>query len=176
MPSTPTSKSGDDTPEKGASTASERTEYEKMVLEDVPWWRNLLSPFFTLILLAGFLVLPGSFSTLETIEIPPGNLRKVLHAIENLPLYVPPLPTHPPPSNQKKTTLRCFSDVWGSTNRLVIAYCFCALGGGGMCLLWWLQRHNCVWLLSHIFVPGMLSGLSGLVSSLVSVYATHQGI
>ena len=39
-----------------------------------------------------------------------------------------------------------------------------------MLLLWWRWSHNYVWLLNSIFVPGMLNGLSGVISTLASVY------
>ena len=175
MRPTPTPQPENGTPEMDNFPATgpplcELTPYEKLLLKQAPWWQNNLSPFFTWILLAGFLVLPGSFSTLETIETSSGNIKKVLHAIENLPLYVPSF------ESEKKTTFRCFSNVWGSTNRLVIAYGCCAFGVCGMCFLWWCQSDNCVWLLRHVFIPGMLNGLSGLVSTLINVYATHNGV
>jgi hypothetical protein len=45
-----------------------------------------------------------------------------------------------------------------------------------MCFLWRHQSHNYVWLLSHIFIPGFLSGLSGLITTFVNVYATQDGV
>lgn len=41
-----------------------------------------------------------------------------------------------------------------------------------MCYLWWLQGHNYVWLISNIFFPAALNGLSGVISALVNVYTT----
>lgn len=55
-------------------------------------WNYIFASIFTWILLAGFLVLPSSFSELESIETNSGELRKVLQAIRNLPLYVPSPP------------------------------------------------------------------------------------
>jgi hypothetical protein len=68
------------------------TQYEEMVLQGldmIPLWNNVLASFFTWILLAGFLVLPASFSSLDSVMTSSGNLKKVLHAVRNLPLYVP---------------------------------------------------------------------------------------
>jgi hypothetical protein len=59
-----------------------------MVFEDVPRTHNLLSGLFTWILLAGFVVLPGTFSTLEGIQSNSGEFEKVLHTIHHLPLCV----------------------------------------------------------------------------------------
>jgi hypothetical protein len=59
-----------------------------MVFEDVPRTHNLLSGLFTWILLAGFVVLPGTFSTLEGIQSKSGEFEKVLHTIRNLPLLI----------------------------------------------------------------------------------------
>jgi len=51
-------------------------------------WNCIFANIFTWILLAGFLVLPSSFSKLESIEINSGEFKKVLQAIRNLPLLV----------------------------------------------------------------------------------------
>jgi hypothetical protein len=59
-----------------------------MVFEEVPRTHNLLSGLFTWILLAGFVVLPGTFSALEGIQSNSGEFEKVLHTIRHLPLYV----------------------------------------------------------------------------------------
>lgn len=65
-----------------------RTKLETMKLEQFSVWSYISANFFTWILLAGFLVLPSSFSSLEDIETNSGELRKVLQAIRNIPLYV----------------------------------------------------------------------------------------
>ena len=65
-----------------------QSQYTDMVFEEVPRTHNLLSGLFTWILLAGFVVLPGTFSTLEGIQSNSGEFEKVLHTIRHLPLYV----------------------------------------------------------------------------------------
>ena len=45
-----------------------------------------------------------------------------------------------------------------------------------MLLLWWRWAHNYVWLLNSIFVPGMLNGLSGVISTFASVYGVQNGV
>jgi hypothetical protein len=77
--------------------------YDDMVLatEHVPFWNNILAGFFSWLLLAGFLVLPGSFSSLDKIPTSSGTTRKVIHAVRNLPLYVPSSHSPPPLSTSK---------------------------------------------------------------------------
>lgn len=65
-----------------------QSQYTDMVFEEVPRTHNLLSGLFTWILLAGFVVLPGTFSALEGIQSNSGEFEKVLHTIRHLPLYV----------------------------------------------------------------------------------------
>ena len=50
-----------------------------------------------------------------------------------------------------------------------------ALGGIGMCYLWWCHGTNYAWLVNSIFVPGWLSGLSGLISTFMDIYANKNG-
>jgi len=57
-----------------------------MLLKDVSIWHNILAIFFTWIVLAGFLFLPGSFGTLSKLQINNQEYREVLSAIQHLPL------------------------------------------------------------------------------------------
>ena len=59
-------------------------------------------------------------------------------------------------------------------NRFVVAYCICAISTAVLLWLWMRQWSNYVWLLRNIFVPGMFNGLSGLITTFVSVYATQE--
>ena len=49
------------------------------------------------------------------------------------------------------------------------------LGAIGMCYLWWCHGTNYAWLVDSIFIPGWLSGLSGLISTFVDIYANKNG-
>ena len=69
-----------------------QSRYTDMVFEEVPRTHNLLSGLFTWILLAGFVVLPGTFSTLEGLQTTSGEFQKVLLKIHHLPLCVHPFP------------------------------------------------------------------------------------
>ena len=59
---------------------------------------------------------------------------------------------------------------------MVVAYGCCGVGACGMCLFWWRWSHNYVWLLNSIFIPGMLNGLSGLLSTFASIYGAQKGV
>jgi hypothetical protein len=65
-----------------------QSRYTDMVFEEVPRTHNLLSGLFTWVLLAGFVVLPGTFSTLEGFQSTSGEFQKVLRSIHHLPLCV----------------------------------------------------------------------------------------
>ncbi len=58
---------------------------------------------------------------------------------------------------------------------MTVAFGCCAIGALGMLLLWWRWAHNYVWLLNSIFVPGLLNGLSGLISTFASLYGIQKG-
>ena len=60
----------------------------EMELEKFPVWGNISAGISTWILLAGFLVLPSSFSSLGETETNSGEPRKVSQTIRNTPLYV----------------------------------------------------------------------------------------
>ena len=66
-----------------------RSSYMNMKLEEVPRLDCILSFIFTWLLLAGFVVLPGTFNTLEGIQSGSTRVERVLHTIQHLPLYVP---------------------------------------------------------------------------------------
>jgi len=116
----------------------------KMLLKDVSIWHNILAIFFTWIVLAGFLFLPGSFGTLLKLQIHVKEYKNVLSAVQNLPLFV-------------------------------VGFSCSAIGGIGMCYLWWCHGTNYAWLVNSIFVPGLLSGISGLISTFVDIYTNKDG-
>ena len=58
---------------------------------------------------------------------------------------------------------------------LVIAVVATGAGTGGLICLAIRWRHNYVWLLNRIYLPGALNGLAGLVLTLTLVYSQHRG-
>ena len=68
------------------------------------------------------------------------------------------------------------SNSCGSTHRFVVGFSCSAIGGIGMCYLWLRHHDNYAWLINSIFLPGLLGGISGLISTLVDIYANKGGM
>lgn len=102
-------------------------DYDRMCKEsnNIPLLHNMLASFFAWILLAGFIVSPGTFTKLRTATTsatdggPAG--RVVQAAVQNVPL-------------------------------IYVALVCCLAGAGGMYWLWRKWNRNYQWLLSHIFM------------------------
>jgi hypothetical protein len=95
-------------------------------LDNIPRLHNILAAVFTWILLAGFLVIPGTFTSFKnSAAFKDGNSNAVegtiLHSIANIGL------------------------VW-------VSGAFCVIGAVGCCWLWFLWRENYVWLINKIFL------------------------
>lgn len=120
-----------------------------LAMDTIPRLHNILIAFFSWILLAGFVIFPGTFTSLSTLENRPSVTSNeaasaILHTVKNIPL-------------------------------LVIAGACCGIGAAGMVWLWWKWRDNYVWLLNRIFLPGCLNSLAGLISTLINVYTQQDG-
>ena len=106
---------------------SVQTRYMDMLLamDTIPRLHNILSSFFTWILLAGFIIFPGTFTTISSLDSQaiPGNhtASTIIASVKNIPL-------------------------------LVIAGVCAGIGAVGMVWLWWRWRQNYVWLLNKIFL------------------------
>ncbi len=75
-----------------------QTEYADMIIEAndaIPFRINIMTCVFMYIILAGFLVLPSSFPTIETDVEGSNKLSQVVHFARNVPLYVPFFPLVP---------------------------------------------------------------------------------
>ncbi|KAG5645693.1 hypothetical protein DXG03_005531 [Asterophora parasitica] len=125
------------------------TQYMKMLLalDDIPRLHNMLAAFFTWILLAGFVLFPGTFTSLKNAQgsFPGGQVgQQVLDAVSHVPLFV-------------------------------IAWVCCGIGAGGMIYLWWRWMNNYIWLVNKIFLPGLLNSLAGLISTLANIYGVQHG-
>ena len=107
------------------------TDYDHMCKESnkIPKLHNILAYFFTWILLAGFIVFPGTFTRLRTatsLTTEAGRAGQVVQAaVQNVQL-------------------------------IYIAAICCFVGAAGMCRLWWIWDRNYEWLLNHIFMWGVL--------------------
>ncbi|TVY31537.1 hypothetical protein LSUB1_G008749, partial [Lachnellula subtilissima] len=130
---------------------SVQTRYMAMLLalDTIPRLHNILASFFTWILLAGFVIFPGTFTSLQTLS-----------------------PTSP------ALTSSTASHILSSTKHiplLIIASTSSILGALGMLYLWFAHKDNPVWLLNRIFLPGCLNSFAGFISTLVNVYSQQGG-
>jgi hypothetical protein len=116
---------GDDNAPLVEQTPSSSTRYIEMLLQldKIPKLHNFLASLFTWLLLAGYMILPGAFTSIRNSRtLAAGNAGKVVvKAAQNLPL------------------------------RVVGGFCFAA-GTIGMFCLWWRWQVNYVWLINRIFL------------------------
>ncbi|KAF8201176.1 hypothetical protein K438DRAFT_1582091 [Mycena galopus ATCC 62051] len=69
---------------------SQNTRYMNMLLalDGIPRLHNMLAAFFTWILLAGFILLPGTFTNLQSKEGTNGDETELIDAVQHVPLFV----------------------------------------------------------------------------------------
>ncbi|KAE8386944.1 hypothetical protein BDV23DRAFT_196094 [Aspergillus alliaceus] len=128
------------------------TRYESMLRElaDIHWSFNFLSSFAGWILLAGYLVIPGTFTTLQRSDTMKNGLagnnaeRAILDTIQNPPL-------------------------------VGIACSLLAIGAGLMAFLFLRWRHNYLWLINRLFIPTSLNAAAGLLTTMVNIYTAKDG-
>lgn len=98
-----------------------------MLLDEVPWYLNLLAEFAHWALLAGYLVIPGTFTSLQksdTLEESLGKTKAgkvILNTIQNPPL-------------------------------VAIAVILFALGAVLIAWLFWERKANYIWLVNRLFM------------------------
>ncbi|OBT39560.1 hypothetical protein VE00_09471 [Pseudogymnoascus sp. WSF 3629] len=118
-------------------------------LDAIPMMHNLLAGFFSWLLLAGYMVLPGTFASMRSSQSVKDSANKagklVLKVVDNVPL------------------------LW-------IGGICCLIGAAGMFCLSWIWSGNYDWLLTRIIIPGVLHSTAGLITTLISVYTAHGGI
>lgn len=141
----------DPKPLKRSDTTHSR--YVQMLLDqdDIPTLHNVLASFFVWLLLAGFLVFPGTFTSIKhSIEAKGDDewggkaTETIVKSVKNIPL-------------------------------LVIAAVACGVSVVGVASLALRHLDNYVWLLNKLFVPGIANCLAGLISTLVGVYSQQHG-
>jgi hypothetical protein len=126
-----------------------RTRYMQMLLDldAVPKWHNLAVAISAWIILAGFVIFPGTFTSIQSIDEEDqsfnGVEKWVLSRVKNLPL-------------------------------LVVAGVCCGIGAIGMIGFWIRWRRNYVWVCNRVFLPGTLNSLAGLLSTIVNVYTAQN--
>ncbi|KAF8634751.1 hypothetical protein AX15_000717 [Amanita polypyramis BW_CC] len=136
---------------EGPEVPSTVTQYMNMLLavDKIPPIHNIAASFFTWILLAGFVLFPGTFNSLRNSGSTSSNVtgqlaNEVLNVVNHVSLFV-------------------------------IAFLCCGIGTAGMGYLWWRWMNNYVWLVNKIFLPGLFNSLAGLISTISSVYGAQQG-
>ena len=113
-------------PQLLARMPSVQTRYMGMLLhlDSIPRLHNILAALFTWILLAGFLVIPGTYTSFKNHT---DNSKSdavedaIVHSVSHIGL------------------------VW-------VSGAFCIIGAVGCCWLWFLWRKNYVWLINRIFL------------------------
>ena len=117
-------------------------------LDAVSPLHNILASLSVWILLAGYIVFPATFNSLQKASYDANADTKLkseaLQTARNLPL-------------------------------LYVAAVACGIGIAGCVWLWWTHRKNYVWVINRIFLPSLLNSVAGLVSTLVNVYSAQDG-
>jgi hypothetical protein len=103
--------------------------YVRMLLQldRIPGLHNVLASLFTWLLLAGYIVFPGTFTSLRR-----------SNAIKNA-------------ANRDKTEQFILDTVQNVPLLWVAAIC-CVIGASGISWLWWRWNENFVWLVNRIFL------------------------
>ncbi|KAL4927718.1 uncharacterized protein BDV17DRAFT_299032 [Aspergillus undulatus] len=140
------------TPSRSNTTLTVETEYVRMLLElqDIHWGYNALAGFAGWTLLAGYLVIPGTFTSLQNSDSLQDKAAQdnvgsaVLKTIQNPPL-------------------------------VGIAWTFLGVGAGTMGLLFHKWRHNYLWLINRLFIPTLLNTAAGLLTTIINIYTAKDG-
>ncbi|KAL4935806.1 hypothetical protein BDV06DRAFT_217144 [Aspergillus oleicola] len=128
------------------------TWYMQMLLDldCTPWYYNIASGAANWVLLAGYLVIPGTFTSLQKSDSLNNNLnttqtgQAIVATVQNPPL-------------------------------LVIACSFLGVGAASVTWLFRVRRDNYIWLVSRIFIPNCLNSLAGLLTTIVNIYTAKNG-
>ncbi|KAK0386460.1 hypothetical protein NLU13_6296 [Sarocladium strictum] len=142
-----------DRPKPLGRNDTNHSHYVNMLLsqDEIPKWHTIVAAICVWLLLAGFLVFPGTFTSLqETVDDSDNDNAStkageaILGTVKNIPL-------------------------------LVIGAVACGISAVGMLALLVRHRVNFVWLLNRLLIPGMANSLAGLISTLVGVYTQQRG-
>ncbi|GIJ89517.1 hypothetical protein Asppvi_008459 [Aspergillus pseudoviridinutans] len=136
----------------GTETTTGHSRYIQMLLQvqDMPWVYNVIASVAHWVLLAGYLVVPGTFTSLQRSDkieqalADNGAGKAILGTIQNPPL-------------------------------LVIACVLSAMGAALLAWLSWEWRENYIWLVSRIFTPVAMNAAAGLATTLINIYTARSG-
>ncbi|KAJ2971276.1 hypothetical protein NQ176_g7771 [Zarea fungicola] len=128
--------------------------YVQMLLDqdNVAKTHNILAAFFVWLLLASFIVFPGTFTTIKkSIEdndngkLPSKAAESIFKSVKNIPL-------------------------------LALAAIMCSISVMGIAGLALRHMKNYVWILNKLFLPGLANCTAGLISTLIGVYTQQKGV
>ncbi|KAK7594586.1 hypothetical protein V3481_005595 [Fusarium oxysporum f. sp. vasinfectum] len=124
------------------------TPYNAMIVESHEELRlySVLAAVFNWLFLAGFVVFPGTFTSL-------GKAAAL----------------------SESKTGRAVQKVMHHTPLIVIGCLCCFLGSIGIGWIAWKRKRNHVWLNDHIFMPGLLNSMVALLMSLTNIYTAQRG-
>ncbi|TPX15700.1 uncharacterized protein E0L32_000034 [Thyridium curvatum] len=127
------------------------TKYMSMLLalDRIPRLHNIIASLLTWILLAGFIISAGALNS------------------------IPKSSDDASTQNDSGSNLRLAAA--NSTPFIIVGVLFCSMGGLGMFCLALRWRHNYIWLLNKLYMPGILNGIAGLLSTLTIVYSQQRG-
>ncbi|KAH8799660.1 hypothetical protein F5884DRAFT_905171 [Xylogone sp. PMI_703] len=129
-------------------TDSPYTPYMNILKEanEAPAWDNLRAALFSWLTLAGYVVFPGAFTSLK-------NSQALVASSSG----------------------KIIQDTIKNTPFQVIAGLCCFFGMAGTSWLWYIWRNNIIWLIKHVFLPGLAHSLIGLITTLINVYTAQGG-
>ena len=143
-------------PGGGGYTSSEdaRKPYANLLLslDKIPRAHHILASVFVWVLLAGFVVIPGSFTSAkrkqdgDTVQVPVGGAGGSKLALT--------------PANTAAMVVGLLCIVAGT------------FGSAWLALRW---RRNYIWLLNKLYAPLILNALAGLLATVSSVYTQQAG-
>ncbi|KAI8717987.1 hypothetical protein NCS52_00876200 [Fusarium sp. LHS14.1] len=135
-------------PGTGAQHAERLTPYKAMIVQahEVPSAYCILAAVANWLFLAGFVVFPGTFTTIsQATALGDSQAGRVVQHA------VQNMPL------------------------LVVGSLCCFIGGVGIGWIGWSQKHNYIWLIDRIFIPGLLNSVVALLMSLINVYTAQEG-
>ncbi|KAG5982601.1 hypothetical protein E4U55_001668 [Claviceps digitariae] len=147
-------------PLERSDTAHSRYVQMLLDIDDIPILHSISASFFVWLLLAGFLVFPGTFTTIQK-------------SIESK--HFQQQQQQQPPQWTDQTTDLLLKSV-KNIPLLVTAAVACGISVIGMTVLAMRHRDNYVWLLNKLIMPGVANCLAGLISTLVGVYSQQRGV
>jgi len=116
-----------------ARVPSTETEYMRMLLhlDRIPRVYNFLSGVFTWILLASFLIIPGTYTSFKNSD--------TFKDIQN-------------DEDKSNAIAKAIIDSAANVGLLWLSGAFCIIGGTGCLFLWFRWRRNYVWIVNKVFL------------------------